>query len=150
MWNRAYRYRACGKKQIKLACLEPRAGHGPLGAEETAPSLRYVGTAAGPCQCWGAAARKHTLRALGVPAKHMLTAGPPDNLSQGQELAAPTPSPPGSLIPLRSTDEQRGQTADYAGLLEVLGGRCLGDAVIVGQGGLAGLRVMLAEDNRTL
>lgn len=48
------------KKQMKLACLEPRAGHGPLGAEETAPSLRCVRTALGPCLCVGEWQPEHT------------------------------------------------------------------------------------------
>ena len=112
-------------------------------------SARCVGTATGPRQRWGAAARKHILPALEVPTKRPLTAGLPNNLPRGQELAAPTPFPPGSLIPIRSTDEQWGQTADCVGPLEVPGGRRLGDAVTVGQSGHAGLRVTLAEDSRT-
>ena len=112
-------------------------------------SARCVGTATGPRQRWGAAARKHILPALEVPTKRPLTAGLPNNLPRGQELAAPTPFPPGSLIPIRSTDEQWGQTADCVGPLEVPGGRHLGDAVNVGQSGRAGLRVTLAEDSRT-
>lgn len=113
-------------------------------------SARCVGTAPGPRQRRGAAARKHILPALEVPAKRPLTAGLPDNLPWGQELAAPTPFPPGSLIPIRPTDEQQGQTADCEGTLEPPGGHRLGDAVTVGQSGRAGLRVTLAEDSGTL
>ena len=55
MWSRASRKRACGRKQmVWLACREPRAGHGPLGAEETAPSLRAVwGQHQGPVSVGG-------------------------------------------------------------------------------------------------
>ena len=142
MWSRAYRQRACGGKQIEAGMPRAKGRTWAPGCRGDSPqSMRCVGTAPGPCQHRGAAASKHTLPALGVPAKCMLTAEPPDNLPQGQELAAPTPSPPGSLIPLRSTDEQRGQMADCTGSLEVLGGCCLGDAVTVGQGGRAGLRL---------
>lgn len=113
-------------------------------------SARCVGTAPGPRQRRGTAARKHILPALEVPAKRRLTAGLPDNLPRGRELAAPTPFPPGSLIPIRPTDEQRGQTADCVGPLQVPGGHRLGDAVTVGQSGRAGLRLTLAEDGGTL
>ena len=112
-------------------------------------SARCVGITPGPRQRRGAAARKHILPALEVPAKRPLTARLPNNLPRGQELAAPTPFPPGSLIPIRSTDEQWGQTVDCVGPLEVPGGRRLGDAVTVGQSGRAGLRVTLAEDGGT-
>ena len=142
MWSRASRQRACGGKQIEAGMPRAKGRTWAPGCRgDRSQSVRCVGTAPGPCQRWGVAAGKYTLPALEVPAKCTLTAGPLDNLPQGQELAAPTPSPPGSLTPLRSTDEQRGHTAGCTGSLEVLGGRCLGDAVTVGQGGRAGLRL---------
>lgn len=55
VWSRAPRQRARGRKEmVWLACREPRAGHGPLGAEETAPSLRAVwGQHQGPASVGG-------------------------------------------------------------------------------------------------